>query len=158
MHNVIIFQLFAFLSALQSTIGSFFSVDLFFLFMMSYDSVGGHLFKCLKILHPCNYLTLIRFIRHIMYALYIPELTGHVQSDRALFINIVSCNIAQYVCDYKRISEFWVVQICNNFYWIKVIFNIPGTKSLESFRWNIVTTADKSEPVTCHSSSWMVWS
>lgn len=55
---------------------------------------------CLKDFKYCNYITLIRFIRHIMYALYIPELTGHVQSDGALFINIVTCNIAQYVCDY----------------------------------------------------------
>lgn len=67
---------------------------------MSYEPFGGHLFKLLKILHPCNYITLIRFIRHIMYALYISELTEHVQSDNTLFINISTCNIAQYVCDY----------------------------------------------------------
>lgn len=61
---------------------------------MSYDPVGGHFVKekktkhALKMLHPYNCLTLIRFIRHIMYALYIPERSGHVQSDSALFINI----------------------------------------------------------------------
>lgn len=72
---------------------------------MSYDPVGGHLCKSLKILLPCNHLTLIRFIRHIMYALYIPDSTGHVQSDYALFIYISALyhyNIAQYVCDYIK--------------------------------------------------------
>lgn len=74
---------------------------LFFLWIfclsLSYDPVGGHFFKCLKIFHSCNYATLIRFIWHIMYALYIPGLTGHVQSDSSLIyqhINTVSCNIA----------------------------------------------------------------
>lgn len=59
-----------------------------FLGWITSDLVGGHLYKGLKLLLPCNYVTLIRFIRHIMNALYIPEPTGHVQSDSALFINI----------------------------------------------------------------------
>lgn len=42
----------------------------------------------------------------MMYALHIPELTGHVQGDRALFINIVASNIAQYVCNY--IKKSWL--------------------------------------------------
>lgn len=67
----------------------FFPVDSLFYFfcsLLSDDPVGGHFFKCLKILHYCNYTNQV--FGHIMYALYIPELTGHVQSDRALFINI----------------------------------------------------------------------
>lgn len=46
---------------------------------------------CLNALKCCILViifTLIRFIWHIMHSLYNPELTGHVQSDGALFINI----------------------------------------------------------------------
>lgn len=47
------------------------------------------LLKCLKTLHPCNYLNTNQvYLAHNVCSVYVPELPGHVQSDDALFINI----------------------------------------------------------------------
>lgn len=102
----------------------FSAADLFF-FSSLMPPVGGDLVKCLRILHPCN--TNQVYSAHNVCTVYSRACWTCTEWQSLIYqhINIVACNIAQYVCNYM---EKRLVEPVITFNWIKVIFNILGTR------------------------------
>lgn len=80
-----------------------FSCGFVFGSLLSDDPVGGHFFESLKLLHSCNYYNTNQvYLAHNVCTVYSRAYWTCTEWQRLIYqhINTVTCNIAQYVCNY----------------------------------------------------------